>query len=144
MDQFKNIFRQAHSLLKSLEIPPLFLTAGILVCIFFPRFFLLAAAGYAVFWMVRNIWSDPLRRGKPLDIKNADAASNHNEDIHDSQATTAVAHSRNHHSLGLVRPLFLTVLSLLFLANHYWDIILAMVQTVHSLVLKGAELLRAL
>ncbi|NLW81235.1 MAG: hypothetical protein GXY42_06135 [Desulfovibrionales bacterium] len=39
---------------------------------------------------------------------------------------------------------FLTVLSLLFLANHYWDIILAMVQTVHSLVLKGAELLRAL
>ncbi len=59
MKQFEHLLRQAQSLLRSLDIHPLSFAAGVLFCIFFPRFFLLALAAYGVYWVATNIWSDP-------------------------------------------------------------------------------------
>ncbi len=55
MKQAENLLRQAQNLIRRLGIHPLILILGLLFCLFFPRFFLLAAFGYAVYWVVKNI-----------------------------------------------------------------------------------------
>jgi len=55
MKQAENILRQVQNSVRRLGIHPLILVTGLLFCLFFPRFFLLAAFGYAVYWVVKNI-----------------------------------------------------------------------------------------
>jgi len=62
MKQAENLLRQAHSIIRRMGIHPLFLALGLLFCLFFPRFFLLAALGYAVLWVVRNVGFNPRSR----------------------------------------------------------------------------------
>lgn len=63
MRKAQNILRQAQNAVQRLGIHPLILIPGILFCLFFPRFFLLAAFAYAVFWVVKNIGFAPRGRG---------------------------------------------------------------------------------
>jgi hypothetical protein len=62
MKHVKKYLRQTREMLDSLDIHPLALVLGALFCLFFPRFFLLTAAGYAVYWVAKNIWLDPRRK----------------------------------------------------------------------------------
>jgi len=55
MRQAENLLRQVQNVVRRLGIHPLILALGILFCLFFPRFFLLAAFAYAVFWVIKNI-----------------------------------------------------------------------------------------
>jgi hypothetical protein len=59
MKHVEKYLRQAREMLDNLGIHPLVLALGALFCLFFPRFFLLAAFGYAVYWIAKNIWLDP-------------------------------------------------------------------------------------
>lgn len=61
MKHLEHMLRQVRELLDTLGIHPLILAAGVIFCLFFPRFFLLAAVGYGVFWVAKNIWFDPRR-----------------------------------------------------------------------------------
>jgi hypothetical protein len=63
MKNAQNIFRQAQNAVQRLGIHPLILILGILFCLFFPRFFLLAAFAYAVYWVIKNIGFGPRTRG---------------------------------------------------------------------------------
>lgn len=63
MNRIEDILRQARANLRRLGIHPLALLLGALFCLFFPRFFLLAAFGYGAWWAAKNIWLDPRRRG---------------------------------------------------------------------------------
>ena len=63
MKQIEQFIQQARSIIQSLGINPLILAMGLLFCLFFPRFFILAAFGYAVYWIAKNIWLDPKRKG---------------------------------------------------------------------------------
>ena len=64
MNQFDQFLRQTRGVINRLGIHPLALVLGALFCLFFPRFFLLAAFGYGVYWVAKNIWLDPRRRGR--------------------------------------------------------------------------------
>lgn len=55
MRQAENLLRQIQNAVGRLGIHPLILAAGILFCLFFPRFFLLTAFAFAVYWVVKNI-----------------------------------------------------------------------------------------
>lgn len=55
MKQAENLLRQVQNIVRRLGIHPLILILGLLFCLFFPRFFLLAAFGYGIFWVVKNI-----------------------------------------------------------------------------------------
>lgn len=55
MRQAENVLRQIRNAFERLGIHPLVLAAGVLFCLFFPRFFLLAALAYGVYWVVKNI-----------------------------------------------------------------------------------------
>jgi hypothetical protein len=63
MNQFDQFLRQTGGVINRLGIHPLALTLGALFCLFFPRFFLLAAFGYGVYWVAKNIRLDSRRRG---------------------------------------------------------------------------------
>jgi hypothetical protein len=63
MKKFEQWRRQARDILDKLGIHPLALTAGAVFCLFFPRFFLLAAFGYGAYWVVRNIVLPSRRQG---------------------------------------------------------------------------------
>lgn len=56
MKQLAQLLRQGQNVLRSLDIHPLSFAVGALFCIFFPRFFLLAAAAYGVYWLAKNVW----------------------------------------------------------------------------------------
>lgn len=56
MYQLEQILQQVKELLAKLHLHPLVVTLGILFCVFFPRFFLLSAFGYGVYWVATNIW----------------------------------------------------------------------------------------
>ncbi|PKN43014.1 MAG: hypothetical protein CVU60_04290 [Deltaproteobacteria bacterium HGW-Deltaproteobacteria-18] len=62
MKQAENFLRQAQNMIRRLDIHPLVLIAGLLFCLFFPRFFLLAAFGFAAYWVVKNIGFPPRGR----------------------------------------------------------------------------------
>ncbi|MDO9583205.1 MAG: hypothetical protein Q7J24_08835 [Desulfomicrobium sp.] len=62
MRQAENLLRQAQNAVRRLGIHPLILALGILFCLFFPRFFLLAAFAYAAFWVIKNIGFTPRDR----------------------------------------------------------------------------------
>ncbi|MBU4526189.1 MAG: hypothetical protein KUA37_09575 [Desulfomicrobium sp.] len=62
MRQAENLLRQVQNAVRRLGIHPLILALGILFCLFFPRFFLLAAFAYAVFWVIKNIGFPPRGR----------------------------------------------------------------------------------
>jgi hypothetical protein len=55
MKQAENLLRQVQNAVRRLGIHPLILALGLLFCLFFPRFFLLAAFAYAAFWVIKNI-----------------------------------------------------------------------------------------
>ncbi len=63
MKNIDHFWRQAQSILDRIGIPPLILALGVAFCVFFPRFFLLAAIGYGVFWAAKNIWFAPGGKG---------------------------------------------------------------------------------
>ena len=63
MKEIDRFLQQARNIIQSLGINPLILAMGLLFCLFFPRFFILAAFGYAVYWIAKNIWLDPKRKG---------------------------------------------------------------------------------
>jgi hypothetical protein len=63
MNQFENILRQTRASLNRLGIHPLALLLGAVLCLFFPRLFILAALGYGAWWTAKNIWHDPRKRG---------------------------------------------------------------------------------
>lgn len=63
MKHSDHFFRQAQSALKRIGVHPLLLALGVAFCIFFPRFFLLAAVGYGVYWTAKNIWFAPGGKG---------------------------------------------------------------------------------
>lgn len=63
MEKFEHLLRQARDIMHKLGIHPLALAAGALFCLFFPRFFLLAAFGYGADWVVRNIVLPSRRQG---------------------------------------------------------------------------------
>jgi len=62
MRQVENLLRQVQNVVRRLGIHPLVLALAILFCLFFPRFFLLAAFAYAVFWVIKNIGFPPRGR----------------------------------------------------------------------------------
>lgn len=55
MKHAENILRQVRNAVQRLGIHPLILALALVFCLFFPRFFLLAAFAYAVFWVIKNI-----------------------------------------------------------------------------------------
>lgn len=63
MRQAENLLRQVQSAIRRLGIHPLVLALALLFCLFFPRFFLLAAFAYAVYWVVKNIGFPSRRQG---------------------------------------------------------------------------------
>ena len=63
MKQAQNVLRQMQNAVRRLGIHPLVLILGILFCLFFPRFFLLAVFAYAFYWVVKNIGFTPHGRG---------------------------------------------------------------------------------
>lgn len=67
MKKFEQLLRQARDIIQKLGIHPAVLGAGALFCLFFPRFFLLAAFGYGVYWVVRNIWLPSRQKGGATD-----------------------------------------------------------------------------
>ena len=64
MKQAENLLRQARDSVRRLGIHPLILILGLLFCLFFPRFFLLAAFGYGVYWVAKNIGFPRQRDGR--------------------------------------------------------------------------------
>lgn len=62
MNQFSRLTRQLQQIVNALGIHPLVLIAGLLFCLFFPRFFLLAALACGVYWFVRNAWNGSASR----------------------------------------------------------------------------------
>lgn len=67
MKEIDRFLQQARSIIQSLGINPWILAFGALFCLFFPRFFILAVFGYAVYWIAKNIWLDPKRKGSRKD-----------------------------------------------------------------------------
>lgn len=64
MSHKESFLRQTRGVVQKLGIHPLFLVLGAVFCLFFPRFFLLAAFGCGVWWVAKNIWLDPRTRGR--------------------------------------------------------------------------------
>ena len=64
MEKFEQLLRQARDIMQKLGIHPLALAAGALFCLFFPRFFLLAAFGFGAYWVVKNIWMPSRQKGR--------------------------------------------------------------------------------
>jgi hypothetical protein len=64
MKHKEDFLRQARGVVQKLGIHPLVLALGAVFCLFFPRFFLLADLGGGVWWVAKNIWFDPRRRGR--------------------------------------------------------------------------------
>ena len=62
MKQAQNVLRQMQNAVRRLGIHPLVLILGILFCLFFPRFFLLAVFA-SFYWVVKNIGFPPHGRG---------------------------------------------------------------------------------
>lgn len=62
MKQAENLLRQVQAAVRRLGIHPLILALGVLFCLFFPRFFLLTAFAYGVFWVIKNIGFSPRGR----------------------------------------------------------------------------------
>lgn len=53
------ILNQVRSAVRRLGIHPLLLILAAVFCLFFPRFFVLAALGYGIWWVAKNIWFTP-------------------------------------------------------------------------------------
>lgn len=64
MNQFRQLLYQIQGILRSMGIHPLLFAVGALLCIFFPRFFLLALVGYGIYWIAQNFWTRPKSTGK--------------------------------------------------------------------------------
>ncbi len=64
MHDFKHLLRQGQELLHSLGIHPLVFAAGLLFCLFFPRFFLLGAIALGTVWVLKNIGFRPKKGPK--------------------------------------------------------------------------------
>lgn len=63
MKKLEQFLRQTQNLLRNSGIHPLVMALGLLFCLFFPRFFFLAAFGYGIYWVAKNIWRDPRHNG---------------------------------------------------------------------------------
>lgn len=63
MKHAQNVLRQIRNAVRRLGIHPLVLIPGMLFCLFFPRFFLLAVFAFAVYWVLKNMGFAP--RGRP-------------------------------------------------------------------------------
>lgn len=59
MQRIKHFAQKAQDILRSTGIHPLSFAAGVVFCIFFPRFFFLAVLAFAIVWMVKNVWNTP-------------------------------------------------------------------------------------